>query len=411
MARHFETAGLMEKAVQYYALAGKYALQLSDSRGAIDHFRQALHHLQALPVSEQRDWRALDLHLSLGPPITAAYGWAAPDLEQNYQQVEALCHNLTDDARLVPALWLLAVYRLARAEHAAVDRLVERFYSLAQKLGSPDLLCLADLQVSPLYQGRLAEARQLLSRASQPRDIAQQCSLAYRFGMAPSVVALSYLSHCSWLMGDEAEAARAGQLALELAAEVDVPMTTCYALGRAAWQHALVGEAEATRFHAEKLLHITLQHKFRNYELGARFLLAWADVQTGREASVQVEPMFQAMQEYLGMGTVLNRTAFLILFAQVCRQAGQLERAMSVLDEAIEVGEQTGERWLEAEAYRLKGALLLQTGQDEAVLNLAEQCFESARQVARKQGATVLEARANASLYYLQQNQGKILDR
>ena len=168
LARHFESAGLIEKTIQYYSMAGKYSLKLSASRAAVDHFQNALRYLQSLPESEARDWQALDLYLSLGPPITATRGWAAPELEKNYQHAQELCYKLSDDARLVPALWLLAVYRLGRSEHHQVDRLVERLVSLAQKIGDPDLLCLANLQVSPVYQGRLYEARQILMRASQP---------------------------------------------------------------------------------------------------------------------------------------------------------------------------------------------------------------------------------------------------
>lgn len=407
LARHFESAGLIEKTIQYYTMAGKYSFQLSANRAAIDHFQRALHHLQSLPKSEHHDWQALDLHLSLGPAITAIRGWAAPDLERNYQHAEALCHKLADDARLVPALWLLAVYHLGRSEHTAVDRLAERFYSLAQKIGDPNLLCLANLQVSPLYQGRLIEAHQILTRASQPRDVAQQRFLAYRYGMSPSVVALAYLGNCAWLMGDEEQAGRGCQEALELAEKVDVPMTSCYALGRASWQYAFSGQIEVARRQAEKLLHITHQHEFRNYELGARFLLAWADAQSGDSVLAQLERMYQAMQEYLNLGTVLNRSTFLILFAQVCAHAGHIERGLAALEEAITVGVRTGERWFEAEAYRLKGDLLLQSNLSEAVISQAEQCFNIARQVAIQQGAKTLEARSKASLFRLKQNQGK----
>ncbi len=407
LARHFESARLIEKTIQYYTMAGKYSFQLSANRAAIDHFQQALRHLQSLPKSEHHDWQALDLHLSLGPAITAIRGWAAPDLEQNYQLAEALCHKLADDVRLVPALWLLAVYHLGRSEHTAVDRLVERFYSLAQKIGDPNLLCLANLQVSPLYQGRLIEAHQILTRASQPRDVAQQRSLAYRYGMSPSVVALAYLGNCAWLMGDEEQAGHACQEALELAEKVDVPMTSSYALGRASWQYAFSGQVEVARRHAEKLLHITHQHELRNYELGARFLLAWADALSGDSVLAHLERMYQAMQEYLNLGTVLNRSTFLILFAQVCAHAGHIERGLASLEEAITVGVRTGERWFEAEAYRLKGDLLLQSNLSEAVISQAEQCFNIARQVAIQQGAKTLEERSNASLLRLKQNQGK----
>lgn len=401
LARHFEMAGRAQKAAQYHTLAGRHALELSANRAAVDHFQRALAALQSLPSSEQHDWQALDLHLSMGPPITATRGWGAPELEENYRQAEALCYRLADDVRLVPALWLLSVYRLGRAEHAAVDRLVERFYGLAQSTGDPDLLCLANLQVSPLYQGRLIEAREILLRAGQARDVAQQRRLAYRYGMSPAVVALAYLSHCEWLLGDTQGSILAGQQALDLAEAVDVPIASCYALGRASWQRAFAGQPEAAAQYAERQLQITVQREFRSFELGARFLLAWAEAQSGAPAEASLEAMHQIMQTYQDMGTVLNRTTFLILFAGACERAGQPERGLAALDEAIAVGQSTGERWFEAEAYRLKGELLLQAGRGDATLAEARHCLNTAREVALEQGARMLQARADASLLRL----------
>ena len=167
-------------------------------------------------------------------------------------------------------------------------------------------------------------------------------------------------------------------------------------------------KSKLLRLHAEKLLHITRQHEFRNFELAAHFLLAWVKVQSGDPAVAHIESMYQLMDEYQNLGTVLNRTTFLLLFAQVCAQAGQFERGLAALDEAISVGEQTGERWFEAEAYRLKGELLLQKTLSSPVE--AEVCFTQALQVASAQQAKTLELRAALSLARLWQSQGRMVD-
>jgi DNA-binding SARP family transcriptional activator/predicted ATPase len=408
LARHFYLAGMFEKAAQYYTEAGKYALQLGAHGEAVTHFKQALQLVMTFPESENRDRQALSLHLSLGPLLTATQGWAAPELEANYQQAEELCHKLGDNAQLVPALWLLAVYRLGRAEHAAVDRLVDRLFRLAQNIGDPGLLCLADLQISPLYQGRLEEARKILIRASMPRDVEQQRTLALHYGMSPSVVGLAYLAHCLWLMGYLEQADQCSQEACDLAAEINVPMTTCYAISRSIWQNAFAGEIEAIPSQAGKLLQITQQHELRSFELAAIFFMEWVKNQSGDSSVEVIDKMCRAMEEYKSLGTLLNRTTFLNLFAQACGKAGQIERGLAALDESIAGGEKTGERWFEAEAYRLKGDLLLQQpDQTEAVLSLAEQCFETARQVAAEQGAKILDLRATSSLCTLWQMQGK----
>ena len=66
---------------------------------------------------------------------------------------------------------------------------------------------------------------------------------------------------------------------------------------------------------------------------------------------------------------------------------------------------ETGERYWEADLYRVKGELLLLPGGSEGE---AEECFNQALEVARSQSARSLELRAAVSLARLWQNQGKV---
>jgi predicted ATPase len=84
---------------------------------------------------------------------------------------------------------------------------------------------------------------------------------------------------------------------------------------------------------------------------------------------------------------------------------GQTESGLRLLAEALAVLERTGERWWEAEVYRLKGEILLQ--QAVADEPLAETCFRQALDVARGQEAKSLELRVATSLSRLWQRQGK----
>jgi predicted ATPase len=75
-----------------------------------------------------------------------------------------------------------------------------------------------------------------------------------------------------------------------------------------------------------------------------------------------------------------------------------------VLAEALRLVDHTGERWYQAELYRLKGELLLDLATEsytEAAL-----CMQQALALARQQQATSLELRAAMSLAHLWQQQG-----
>ncbi len=398
LARHFAAAHMVEKAVLYYTMAGKNAQRLSANQEAIAHFYSALELLPTLPETPERDRQELDLQLSLGPALTAVKGWAPPEMAVAYARAQELCANLDDSAQLVPALWLLAIFRAGRSEHAEVDKLCARLLRLAQQAGDPDLLALARLQVSPFYQGKFVQARRLLEEAAAETNVAQQHRLAQQYGMAPAVVARAYLAECLWLLGFPEEADQRGREARQLAEQIQHPMTTCYALGRSCWLAAVKGDVGAARDFASRWRRVAEQYGLEVFAFAAQFSAHWAAVLQGDPPADRIAQMQQAMEAYRATGTLLNRTTFLVLFAQACGVAGEIARGLAAVNESLALGEQTGELWIQAEAYRVKGTLLrLQASeqpQPAEAFKDARACFEQARQTAEQQGARSLVLRA-----------------
>ena len=91
------------------------------------------------------------------------------------------------------------------------------------------------------------------------------------------------------------------------------------------------------------------------------------------------------------------------LLATACAIAGQTEESQTLLDDALQIVERTGERWLEAELNRYKGHLLLRQGHTEA----AEELYRKALGIAVEQEAKLWELRAAASLARLRRDQGR----
>ena len=91
------------------------------------------------------------------------------------------------------------------------------------------------------------------------------------------------------------------------------------------------------------------------------------------------------------------------LLARGCEIAGQFDEAVGQLNDALQMVEQTGERWLLAELYRHKGQLLLRQGQSET----AEESYRKALSVAEEQGAKLWELRTAMSLTRLQRYQDR----
>ena len=111
------------------------------------------------------------------------------------------------------------------------------------------------------------------------------------------------------------------------------------------------------------------------------------------------------------MGAEISLTFFLASLVGAYEQVGQPEEGLAVVAETLERVEKTGERYCEAELYRLKGELTLQESKVESqrllVEEEAEACFHKAIEIAQKQQAKSWELRAATSLARLWQGKGK----
>jgi predicted ATPase len=130
----------------------------------------------------------------------------------------------------------------------------------------------------------------------------------------------------------------------------------------------------------------------------------------------------QGLAAYSATGAALSQPHFLALLAERHAKGGQADEGLNVVEQALAAVNKTGERYYEAELYRLKGELTLQKefkveGSKFQVENPqsafrnpqseAEACFLKAIEIARKQQAKSLELRAAMSLARLWQQQGK----
>jgi predicted ATPase len=114
--------------------------------------------------------------------------------------------------------------------------------------------------------------------------------------------------------------------------------------------------------------------------------------------------MLKGIDDVRATGCNVIIPLFLIILAQVYRTAGQPEEGLKRLVEAAKLIVVTGERWAEAELYRLRGTLLLSI-HDRAA---AEESFHEALAIAQRQNAKYWELRAAMSMARLWRDQGKL---
>ncbi|HEU5102730.1 MAG TPA: hypothetical protein VFU22_27090 [Roseiflexaceae bacterium] len=166
LARHFEQAGLTEKAVIYLLQAGKRAGRLSANEEAIGHLSRGLELLKTLPDTSERTHQELDFQIALGNALVATKGFAAPEVGQIYRQARELCQELGETSQLFPVLHGLHRFYLSQGELPTARELAEQILRLAQRQADPLLLVPAQRVVGATlwFLGEFALAQRTLSR-------------------------------------------------------------------------------------------------------------------------------------------------------------------------------------------------------------------------------------------------------
>jgi predicted ATPase len=152
------------------------------------------------------------------------------------------------------------------------------------------------------------------------------------------------------------------------------------------------------------MINLATEQGFPHWMAQGAILRGWTLAQQG-QAQAGIEQIHQGLRAFRATGAETFRPYWLTLLAEAHGTIGEPEAGLTVLTEALALVDTTGERWCEAEIYRLKGELLLQ--QSTSNQTEAESCFHQAINITRSQQAKSLELRAATSLARLWQQQGK----
>jgi tetratricopeptide (TPR) repeat protein len=412
LAQHYTEAGLIAQALPYWQRAGERATQRSAYTEAIAHLTRGLELLKTLADTPERVHQELTLQLALSAALVTVKGYTAPEVEKAVTRARELCQHLGETPQLFPVLERLWLFYFVRYELQTTHELVEQMMRLAQSVQDQYLLSLAHKALGcTLYQlGELTSARPHLEQAialynpqTHPRHTVNTAD--------PRVECLSYASHTLWLLGYLDQALKRSHEALALAAGLSHPFTLAYALGHAARDHLNRREEQVARERAEAAITLSTEHGFPFWLAVGTLVRDLALAEQG-QVKEGIAQMRQSLPPF-----------YLALLAEAYGKVGQVEEGLTVLAKALALVDKTGDRVSEAELYRLKGELSLQsrqvkTSQDKSEVtnpqsptpnpqSEAEACFHQAIEIARRQQAKSLELRAVMSLSRLWQKQGK----
>jgi predicted ATPase len=358
LAHHYTEAGLLPQAVPLWMKAGQKAIRRFANEEAIAHFGKGRELLAMLPSTPERVRQEIALCVTLGGPLLATKGYAAPEVEEVYTRARKLCEQIGETPEVFPALLGLLAFYVVRAELRIALALGEQALKIAERAQDRSLLLAAHSAIGvPLFwSGELAKARmhweEGISLYEPQRD--QPYFGIQDFG----ITCHCYASMASWLLGYPDQAATHITESFSLAQQLAHPFSLAWAVGWAARRARQLRDSRAVQDQAETLLMLATEHGFAQFVAHGAILKGWALAEQGCEEE-GVTLMRQGLEELRTTSAELSRPWFLALLAETYGKKGRFEEGLEVLTEALALAQQSGEHASEPELYRLKGEFLL----------------------------------------------------
>ena len=403
-AQHYAEAGLVEKSVAYWGRAGQRSAARSAMTEAAAQLQKGLNQLALLPDNRQRQQQELQLCGALGAALRYVKGQAAPEMGHAFARARELWEQLGSPSQFLYVPYGQSRYHTYRGELDVAQQLDEDLLRLSRERNNSAGIVLGhdcsgrDL----LLAGRFASARCHLEQVLALYDPIAHRSLVHQTGSHSQVVSKGYLGIALFCLGFPDQALVQSNTAITEARTLAHPPSLAASLAQGARLLSLAGDQAALDGLASELLALASDQGFPLYRLVGTIYLGWAKFKTGVPAE-GLSLLRSGSSAYRTMGAETRTSYHIALLARACDIVGQVDEALIMLDDALQIAEKIGERWFEAELYRHKGELMLQKQQRHS----AEEFYHKALTIAEKQDAKLWGLRAAVSLARLARDQGR----
>ncbi len=406
LAHHYGAAGLPHRAIGYRLKAGERAILRSAMVEAVTEIDLGLGLLSSIEDADDRKSLELRLRVAQATALRATKGTGAPETGKAWAQAQALCDAKADKTLLYRILYGCFLFHQGNADLLEARRFGESLQKLGVDLADQNALLRGNSAIgrTAFGQGDFVEAQRHLEDAIALND-PEKLQAVDEIGRPESpVLDLCYLSWTSFALGYPATALKQCQRSLETAESGDEPYAIVVANGNACYLHQFRQDREAVQICAEVVVNLSSEKGYPHWRSLGRMFQGWLLAGEG-EVEEGSEIFRQALDEHRATGEVLEVCYFLGLLAGLLGERGAVDEGLAQIDEALDLVEQTGERWYEAELYRTRGRLLrTAAAAKDAVI---EDSFQQALDLARKQGARMWELRAATDLAQWRLDRGR----
>jgi predicted ATPase len=293
----------------------------------------------------------------------ATKGFAAPEVGEIYARARTLCQHGEDTEQILSVLAGLRVFYQVKGEHRTSQELAEQELALAQRSQDPTLLLAAyrGLTASAFTLGEFVATREYAELGISLYDPRQHSTLGARYGGTDlGVTCLAYLPYTLWRLGYPSQGEKRLREALALARDLAHPFSQGFAQISAVLFYWYRKYLQTAREQAEALMTLCTTQGFPQW-------LALGDIVLGCALAVQqrnvegVRRILDGIAAHRATGAGFMLPLYLGFLGETYGQTGAPEDGLHAVAEALTLVNKNDERLFEAELYRLKGELTLQS--------------------------------------------------
>jgi tetratricopeptide (TPR) repeat protein len=400
LAHHWTEAGEIEPATAAWQTAGDGATERGAYREADQNYRNALELLRTLAESTERDLYELKLQVALGFALQRTRGWTAPETVEAYVRARLLAVRSggADSLQVLSGLWSGANLR---GETRAALALAEQMLEIAHGIGTPAALAtaLSAQGYTHYLLGDLADAHRYVLEAIERYH--QANSRSPRLAGDPLVFA----AQNEWHLGHPDQALRYVDDAISRARRLDNPFAVGFAVWFGANVHGFRRDFKRAREANDEAVRLGAGSGFALLNAIGKVLGAWVRAQMG-EVTGAIDQIREGLEELNAIKFYTTRAKYLVYLCETQILAGALDDAIVSVEQALQTN--PDELIYRPESLRLRGELQLKRDPGGKVqLEVAEQDFRDAIEIAQRMGGKSWELRATTSLVRLFAKQGR----
>ncbi|MEM9488648.1 MAG: AAA family ATPase [Myxococcota bacterium] len=401
LAYHCERAEFHDLAIRYLQGAGERAAARSAHAEAIRHFTRAIDLLSERPPSRTRDMHEIQLRAALGGRLIARYGYAAEELADNFARAQELCAEVGDPPELLPVMYGLWVFNLARSNRATTIDYANTLLGLSGRAddGIHRLTSISAYAITQLYSGQLGAARIHFERVQSLYRPEQHGQLVRTFGDDSGVYAEVYLAWLHLLAGRPARALDRDRAARALSAQLADPLAASLIESFSMLIRHDLGDVDGTRAVADSVIALASEQGFPFWLALGQFGRGWARVKSG-EVDSGIAEILEGLGFLRAIDQKLPATYWMSYLVEAYLDAGRVGEGLELVDKALAMASSNVDSFYSPELHRLKGELLRLDSDGDSGSSRADQAaenFEQAIATARAFDATLLELRAAVS--------------